>query len=409
MGKIIITKQNNRLLLSLFENNKPGLFETTALPDEEGVLGNIYLARIKDIVPAIKGMFLSVEANKTVYLPFSECQKFLLANRRLNEETGCFETNTDALKQGDEIVVQIVKESVKTKPPGATADLTLTGQYCVCDYFGHGIHYSKKLSQDKKNELDRIIREEAIEGRKRYSFTIRTNAESLSEDLSPLFEEMKGFITLFDNITSGYRHRTCYSCFYQKESEIISRIQNIPLEDYDEIVTDDENTYRCLCSFLNNGSNKQNEKPVRFYQDDMLPLHKLYSIETHLKEALGKQVWLPSGGYLIIEPTEAMVVIDVNSGKTEGKGKKAAGFHLNINLEAAKEVARQLKLRNYSGMIMVDFINMENEADKEMLMQKLDRYLKEDKVRTRLIDMTALGIIEITRKKVSKPLADFFK
>lgn len=409
MGKIIITKQNNRLLLSLFENNKPVLFETTALPDEEGVLGNIYLARIKDIVPAIKGMFLSVEANKTVYLPFSECQKFLLANRRLNVETDCFETNTEALKQGDEIVVQIVKESVKTKPPGATADLTLTGQYCVCDYFGHGLHYSKKLSTDKKEELNRIIREETIEGRKRYSFTIRTNAESLSEDFSPLFEEMKGFIALFDNITSGYRHRTCYSCFYQKEAEIISRIQNIALEDYDEIVTDDEKTYQCLCSFFDNGSNKQNKKPVRFYQDDMLPLHKLYSIETHLKEALGKQIWLPSGGYLVIEPTEAMVVIDVNSGKAECKGKKAAGFHLNINLEAAKEVARQLKLRNYSGMIMVDFINMENEADKETLMQKLDSYLKEDKVRTRLIDMTALGIIEITRKKVSKPLADFFK
>ena len=141
----------------------------------------------------------------------------------------------------------------------------------------------------------------------------------------------------------------------------------------------------------------------------MLPLHKLYSIETHLKEALGRQVWLPCGGYLIIEPTEAMVVIDVNSGKAESKGKKATGYHLNINLEAAKEVARQLKLRNYSGMIMVDFINMENEANKELLLQNLDRYLKEDKVRTRLIDMTALGIVEITRKKINKPLADYLK
>lgn len=409
MGKMIITKQNNRLLLSLFQGNKPSQFETTVLPEEEGLLGNIYLARIKDIVPAIKGMFLSIGVDRTVYLPFSECQKFLLANRTLSDETDGFEANTKALKPGDEVVVQVSKEAVKTKPPTVSANLTLTGHYCVCSYFGHGLHYSKKLSDEKKKELDEAIRAEAIEGRRQYSFTIRTNAESLSHDLSPLFEEMKRFIAIFAGITTGYRHRTCYSCFYQKEAEIIGRIQNIPFNDYEEIVTDDEGAYRCLCSYFDNNQNKTNVKPIRFYQDEMLPLHKLYSIETHLKEALGRQVWLPCGGYLIIEPTEAMVVIDVNSGKAESKGKKATGYHLNINLEAAKEVARQLKLRNYSGMIMVDFINMENEANKELLLQNLDHYLKEDKVRTRLIDMTALGIVEITRKKINKPLADYLK
>lgn len=409
MGKMIITKQNNRLLLSLFQGNKPSQFETTALPEEEGFLGNIYLARVKDIVPAIKGMFLSIGNDRTVYLPFSECQKFLLANRTLSDETDGFEANTKALKQGDEVVVQVSKEAVKTKPPTVSTSLTLTGQYCVCSYFGHGLHYSKKLSDEKKKELDEAIRAEAIEGRKQYSFTIRTNAESLSHDLSPLFEEMKSFIAIFTGITTGYRHRTCYSCFYQKEAEIIGRIQNISFDDYEEIVTDDEGTYKCLCSYFDKNPNKTNVKPIRFYRDEMLPLHKLYSIETHLKEVLGRQVWLPCGGYLIIESTEAMVVIDVNSGKAESKGKKAAGYHLDINLEAAKEVARQLKLRNYSGMIMVDFINMENETDKELLLQNLDRYLKEDKVRTRLIDMTALGIVEITRKKVNKPLADYLK
>ncbi len=127
-----------------------------------------------------------------------------------------------------------------------------------------------------------------------------------------------------------------------------------------------------------------------------------------MKEALGRKVWLPCGGYLIIEPTEAMIVIDVNSGKTEGKGKKSSDFILKVNLEAAKEVARQLRIRNYSGMIMVDFINMESEEDRKKLLDSLDAWLSEDKIRTRLVDMTALGIVEITRQKISKPLSDYF-
>ena len=111
----------------------------------------------------------------------------------------------------------------------------------------------------------------------------------------------------------------------------------------------------------------------------------------------------------MIEPTEAMVVIDVNSGKAESKGKKSQDYYMKINLEAAAEVARQLRLRNYSGMIMVDFISMEAKEDNDVLLSKLDAYLKEDRVKTRLVDMTALGIVEITRKKESKPLSEWMR
>ena len=214
------------------------------------------------------------------------------------------------------------------------------------------------------------------------------------------WKEMADFIRVFDTLTEVYRHRTCYSRLYRKEAEILSRIKNIPLDAYDEIVTDEEDVYGLLADNIR-------EKPVRLYKDALLPLAKLYSLETHLKEALGKRVWLPCGGYLVIEPTEAMTVIDVNSGKAVGKGKKSKSDYLTVNLEAAGEVARQLRLRNYSGMIMVDFISMEKESDNRILLEKLDRFLREDKVPARLVDMTALGIVEITRKKVSRPLADF--
>ncbi len=392
MNKIIITRQNNRLLSVLFDEHRPILMETSSLLEEESLLGNIYLARIKDIVPGIGGAFLSVSNEKTVYLSLAECSDFLCANRVVSEKSN--------LRQQDEIIIQISKEALKTKQPYATTKLSLTGQYCVCNYFGHGIQYSRKLKKEIIDCLGQSIKEAEIQGLKQYQFIIRTNVEEL-EDLQSLFDEMKSFIKVFDTIKDTYEHRTCYSCLYHTEPEIIQLIKNISLASYQEIVTDESCVYELLEEHFPNVT-------IRFYQDEALSLSKLYSIETHLREALDKKVWLPCGGYLVIEPTEAMVVIDVNSGKMESKGKKSREYYMKVNMEAAKEVARQLRIRNYSGMIMVDFINMDSESDNQQLLSCLDAYLKEDRIPTRLVDMTALGIVEITRKKVYRPLSDFF-
>ncbi|MDE5909387.1 MAG: ribonuclease E/G [Lachnospiraceae bacterium] len=392
MGKLVITRVKDRLLITLFEGKRPYLMETASLPGQEGILGNIYLAKVKDVVPGMNGAFLSIDGKQMAYLSFGEAKNVLTVNRDWTEE--------DSLHQEDEIVVQITGEALKTKQPSASLDLTLTGQYCVCSYWGHGISYSRKLSAGKKQQIRDAFGQSEIDGRKEYQFTIRTNAENL-QDFTPLFEEMKSFIATFRTLNATYQHRTCYTCFYRKETEVISRIKNIPLSTYEEIVTDDADVYEILKNTLTG-------KAVRLYEDELLSLSRLYSLKTHLKEVLGRKVWLPCGGYLIIEPTEAMVVIDVNSGKTQSKGKKSREYYLKVNLEAAREVARQLRLRNYSGMIMVDFINMDTKEDNQTLLKTLDSYLKEDKSGTRLVDMTALGIVEITRKKLSRPLSDFF-
>lgn len=201
----------------------------------------------------------------------------------------------------------------------------------------------------------------------------------------------------FDAIKEKAPYRTLYSCLYQEDPEMISVLKDLPISSYDEVLTDDERLYQLLA--------ESNVKNVRFYQDDQLSIWALYSLESGLKQATEKKVWLPSGGYLVIEPTEAMLVIDVNTGKGSiQKGTRECGIALKVNLEAAKEIARQLRIRNISGMIMVDFINMKSKEEEQFLMEKLAGYLAEDTVKTRLIDMTPLGIVEITRKKVSKPL-----
>ena len=142
---------------------------------------------------------------------------------------------------------------------------------------------------------------------------------------------------------------------------------------------------------------------LRLYEDKLLPLHKLYSLENHLKNALHERVWLKSGAYLVIQPTEALTVIDVNTGKCISKKKDEQGY-LRINLEAAKEVAKQIRLRNLSGIILVDFINLKEESSMEELLGFLQKELKKDPIVTTFVDVTKLQLVEITRKKIRKPL-----
>lgn len=391
MGKIIITKVKNSLLLFLMDNNgHPQLIQRAVLPKQEDMVGNIYVGRVSEVLPGIRAAFVSVSSSMKVFLPLSDCTEPLLVNRIFD----------GTLKQGDELVVQVSTPALKTKQPGATTRLSLTGQYCVCQRQGHGISCSGKLTKEQAVRLKEAVRKEEISDCKKYRFILRTNAGVL-EELTLLFQEMKAFIGLFNELEKVYNHRNLYSCLYRSEPEIIKLVKEIPVSEYGEIVTDIPEVYRIMEEY-----GIMAKEGIRLYQDEMLSLSKLYSLETRLQEALEKKVWLKCGGYLVIEPTEAMVVIDVNSGKAESKGKKSRDFYLKINLEAAKEVARQLRLRNYSGMIMVDFINMESKEDNHTLLSYLEECLKKDKIKTRLVDMTALGIVEITRKKVSRPLAE---
>lgn len=390
MGKVIITKKDNCILLFLMDTaGRPQLIRAASLPEKEEILGNIYVGRVNEVIHGIDAAFIAISKSETVFLSFSDCQEPMLRNRDYD----------GILKQGDELVIQIKAPALKTKHPVATTKLSLAGQYCVCEKSRHNISCSAKLKKDVSMVLKEAVLKEEIIDRKKYSFILRTNAGSLT-DLSPLFDEMRQFIAFFNKLDEIYKYRSLYSCLYSSKPEVIRLLEGIPVSEYEEIVTDEADLYKLLTDNFENSS-------VRFYQDDMLSLSKLYSIDTHLKEALAKKVWLKCGGYLVIEPTEAMVVIDVNSGKTDSRGKEKEAYYLKVNLEAAKEVARQLRIRNYSGMIMVDFINMEHEENNRILLSALDEYLRTDTTKTRLVDMTALGIVEITRKKERKPLSEW--
>ena len=199
--------------------------------------------------------------------------------------------------------------------------------------------------------------------------------------------------------------RTVFSCIRKAPGEIELIVTAIGENAYNEIITDIKETHELLvkaCVDMNI------QIPVRLYQDEKLSLSAVYGLHSKMEMALGHRIWLKSGAYLVIEPTEALTVIDVNTGKFDGKRNAEETFR-RINHEAAEEIALQLKLRNMSGIILVDFINMKSKEDKYMLLNYLKELVKTDPVKTVVVDMTPLGLVEITRKKINKPLWEQFR
>ncbi len=432
MNRLIITRLDGRILTALMDDMKAVQMDFE--DPQPSNLGSIYIGKVKDVVQNINAAFVDLGGGVTGYYSLDANPEPWLASRiparisgkeeiqaerhwrpasmELQEECcrlpGCMETKDTAkktprpLRSGDEIVVQVLKDAVKTKDPVLTSELTLTGRYCVLSAEPSGrknyIRFSGKISDNdwkkKTTEFLRPAKEET------FGLIVRTTAyqappEQILTEMNRLTERMK-------QILASAPHRTCFSRLYEEVPSCVSRLRDRDAQTADEILTDDEDIFQMLNAHLTQ------EQPdmagrLRLYKDPLVPLSKLYSIEKNLQDALQKRVWLPSGAYLVIEQTEAMTVIDVNTGKFTGRKTMRDTVRM-INLEAARETARQIRLRNLSGIILVDFINMESAVDREELMRKLEEYCSGDPVKVSVVDMTRLGLAELTRKKTRKPL-----
>ena len=190
-------------------------------------------------------------------------------------------------------------------------------------------------------------------------------------------------------------------------AEYLDLIKGARAGELEEILTDSREVYEKVQTYLE-GFQPEDLDKLTFYQDKLQPLYKKYPVEASIDEALRERIWLKSGGYLVIQMTEALTSIDVNTGKYDGKKQSEETF-LKINLEAAKETARQMRLRNLAGIIIIDFINMKKEENNEYLLSEMREFLRQDPVLTVLVDMTPLGLVEITRKRTRKTVAEQMK
>lgn len=392
------------------QNNKVGEDKTSSLP-----LHAIYVGKVKNVVPSIDAAFVEVEKGKMGFLPMKQAKNPIIVNRKYDGR----------IVAGDEILVQIEKEGIKTKEPGLTCNLSFTGKYSVLTTGKQGIGFSTKLDNKTKlywkQKLEEWNMEEVLQ-KENVGMVIRTNVTALMESDTDarddsveigivrmessnfkgavyFKEEFEQLLAQKNKVLSAVSYRTCFSCLEQPMEGYLADIRDTYEDSFDKIITNKEEIYHRIREEFPTMEN------VELYEDSRIPLEKLYSVETRLKEALDERVWLKSGAYLVIQQTEALTVIDVNSGKIQKKNPKDDIYH-EINKEAAREIALQLRLRNLSGIIIVDFISQNTKEQDSQLLGYLGSLVKKDSVKTNVIDMTPLGLVEVTRKKIHKSLRE---
>lgn len=386
--KLIITRHKQQIITSLFDD-----FDLIQVnieeEDTQSILGNIYIGKVKNIVQNINAAFIEIEDKQMCYLSLEKKTKIFFKDGSIRE----------TVKQGDEIFVQISKEDIKTKAPVANTELNLTGKYLVLVHGKSMVGVSSKLSISDKKRLRRLVFPFIDE---HFGFIVRTNAADAEDEM--VIAEASMLIKKYEVLKSTGVYRTCFSMIHQALPAYLAEIRDGFSEELEEIITDDIILYEQSHSYLAEYQ-EEDIKKLRFYEDDY-SLSRLYGINNKIAEACREKVWLKSGASLIIQPTEALTVIDVNTGKAIHGKKDIHKTFFNVNKEAAKEIAKQIRLRNISGIIIIDFINMDSQEDKEQLLEILKNHVKSDPVKTTVIDMTALNLVEMTRKKVRKSLLE---
>lgn len=392
LNKLVLTKmlvKGKLVTVSALVDEKGVLEFRPELPMDQGILGNIYVAQVENVAENIQAAFVQIQPGVRCYLPLSEAAYAIYAG---NGTKGTF-------RPGDEILVQVKREAMKSKLPCVTTNLNFTGKYLVLTSGNHVLGFSAKLSREEKGKLKEWLSQVKLDS---YGLVVRTNAGEASKE--EILRELERLEQRFRQVISCGVKRTCFSLLEKAQEAWMDAVRDAYTQELQEIITDDPEIYERLSTILPVFS-KEGSEQLRLYQDKLLPLYKLYRLEHALEEAVRERVWLGSGGFLVIQQTEAFVSIDVNTGKYTGK-KKAEETFRKINREAAAEIARQLRLRNLSGIILIDFINMENPDHQNELLHVLDKQLRRDPVKAQVIDMTALHIVEVTRKKVRRSLAE---
>lgn len=357
----------------------------------KGILGNIYVGKVQNIVKNIHAAFIEIADGIMCYYSLDDKADPVFTNPKKDS----------VMKIGDEVIVQVSKEGMKTKLPFVSSNLNFTGRYLVLTSQRKELGFSGKLNKEEKKRIREFLEGEMPENA---GIIVRTNARNAKKE--EILEELKNLQTRYETLLKKGHSRVCFSLLEEHMPDYLQTLQNVYTQTLDEIVTDDPEVFQAVQNYLN--CYGEYEIPLRFYEDKLLPLSKLYSLESVLERSLQERVWLKSGGFLVIQPTEAFVCIDVNTGKFSGKKEIQETFR-KINLEAAKEIAWQLRLRNLSGIILIDFINMENQEDKKELLHTLQAYLNQDPIKGTVVDITPLNIVEVTRKKVRKPLLEEWK
>lgn len=399
--KIIITRYRSKLISVLYREEQAVEINV----EEDSLIGAIFVARVSKMVHNIEAAFLEIVSDGEKIPVFYSLHDNSVHNFVDGREH-------DKLVEGDEIVVQITKDAVKTKAPIASAHLVLGGQYVVASRGRGKICFSSKIKnkawrEECMQEFHNRLKErddcdlEQAHTSMSVDYLIRTLAYTDKIPWNAVVLEGMMLQNELNRILSSAGFMKAPALLKSSEAKYIAICKKYRPQ---EIITNEEAVYEELQKWVNaDVTDTATEAPnLRWYRDDDVSLDKLYSIQTLMDGLMQKKVWMKSGAYLVIEYTEAMTVIDVNSGKIDIH-KEPEEVRVRVNMEAAKVCMEQIRLRNLSGIIIIDFIDMKKE-NRKRIFEVLESLAKEDRIKTSIVDFTALGLVEMTRQRSQRPL-----
>jgi len=349
--------------------------------DQQESVGNIYKGRVKDVIPGLSCAFVDVGMAKNAYLHAADITRMAAIRGTSIDST---------LKSGQEVMVQVKKEAFAEKGARVTGDLTIPGHFLVLLPYQNDISISRKITaDDRRQHLRRLMEKNKPE---RVGIILRTACQEAEDN--EILAELRRLLEVWTGIKSRYDSSRAPVLVYEDLGVLERSLRDYWGKDIRRLIINSQKLKQQIEHLLE----QDGRAPLVHIQYSEGDLFEKYGVERELRKALRRKVWLKSGGYLVFDSTEAMTVIDVNSGKFTGKKDFEDTVH-RLNLEAAVEIARQLRLRSIGGIILIDFIDMKCELSREEVISTLRGELHKDKAHSCILGMTGLGLVEMTRKK----------
>lgn len=367
-------------------------------------IGNIYLGRVQNVLPSMEAAFVDIGQgrNGVLYAGDIDWRALGIGGRGRKVE--------NALKSGDQVLVQVAKDPIGHKGARLTTQISLAGRFLVYVPGGRSAGISRKLPVPERKRLKGIL-ERVIPGDG--GAIIRTAAENVSEE--DIASDVNRLHSLWEDISARAAHEKATKgakpvTLYEEPDLLIKVVRDLFNEDFSTLVVDGKRSYNTVSAYVDSMAHDLADRVVRYdaRDHDGEDAFSAYRIDEQLQKALGRKVWLPSGGTLVIDRTEAMTVIDVNTGKFTGSGGNLEETVTRNNLEAAEEIVRQMRLRDIGGMIVVDFIDMVLPENQDLVLRRLKEALGRDRTRHQVSEVTSLGLVQMTRKRVGTGLIETF-
>ncbi len=407
---INVTLQETRV--AVVENGALAEVHIERLRDR-GIAGNIYKGRVVRVLPGMQAAFVDIGLDRAAFLYVSEVIPYLKSislpdtdelisekeelSHKLSDEAEQADIQ-DLLKEGQDVVVQVTKEPLGTKGAQVTTHVTMPGRYLVYMPTVRHVGVSRRIESDKKRaQLRKWVEEMRPDGAG--GFIVRTASEDHSKE--DLRADKDYLLKVWKDMQNRAMRSSSPSIVHRELSLDLKVIRDLFTEKVRRVVVDSEDQFHEIKSFMEMYMGEKDGK-VELYTGE-LPLFETAGVELEINRALDRKVWLKSGGYIVIDQTEALTAIDVNTGRYVGR-RNFEETILKTNLEALKEIVYQIRLRNIGGLIIIDFIDMADQGNRERVFQALDKELKKDKTKSTILKMSELGLVEMTRKRVRENL-----